>query len=258
MDCYNCGATLNRKTRSAEHILPRSIGGTRIAYNLLCKSCNEQFGRTIDQELASKLTRFYTLLHPEEAALPSAIVSGNRKDGKITLHEKHIVQVKKNRSFTGSKEYFRAIAKICLNYYLSKGYPKQYCETIKSFIRNGDPDNIFQYYAPVTGSVHNLAENEVSHLLHIHGNKQSGLLFAYIELFNMQNLIFIFSMEYEDSDINVTYCRDVITNEELLKEVKFGHTRQQLEQPGLSSSAMEERLFPRFERLLRIINAGNM
>ncbi|WP_164735412.1 HNH endonuclease [Pseudoflavitalea rhizosphaerae] len=253
MDCYNCGATLNRKTRSAEHILPRSIGGKRIAYNLLCKSCNELFGRTIDQELASKLTRFYTLLHPEEAALPSAIVSGNRKDGKIALHEKFIAQVKKNRSFAGNKDYFRAIAKTCLNYYLSKGYPKQYCETIKAFIRNGTPDDIYQYYAPVTGSVHQLAENEVSHVLHIHGDKRSGLLYAYIELFNMQNLIFIFSMDYDDREIDITYCRDVITNEELTKEIKLPLTRQELEHLAASSAIMEEKLFPRFERLLRII-----
>ncbi|QEC44449.1 HNH endonuclease [Pseudobacter ginsenosidimutans] len=253
MDCYNCGATLNRKTRSAEHILPRSIGGKRIAYNLLCKSCNEQFGRTIDNELASRLTRFYTLLNSGEPVLPATNVSGNRKDGKIALHEKFIARVKKNRSFAGSKDYFRAIAKICLNYYLSKGYPKQYCETIKAFIRSGTPDNIFQYYAPESVSIHQLSENEVSHVLHIHGNKQSGLLYAYIELFNMQNLIFIFSMEYDERDIDVTWCRDVITNADLTKDVQLHLTREQLEHPGMSSADMEERLFPRFERLLRII-----
>lgn len=258
MDCYNCGAILNRKTRSAEHIIPRSIGGKRIAYNLLCKACNEEFGRTIDNELASKLTRFYTLLHPDEAALPSAAVSVNRKDGKIALHEKFIAQVKKNRSFDGSNNYFRAIAKICLNYYLSKGYPKQYCETIKAFIRNGHPNNIFQYYAPETGGIHQLAENEVSHVLHIHGSKESGILYAYIELFNMQNLLLILSMDYDGREINVTYCKDVITNEELSKTINLELTREQLEHPGESVAVVEAKLFPRFERLLRIIEARNI
>jgi hypothetical protein len=253
MDCYNCGTILNRKTRSAEHILPNSIGGKRKAYNLLCKACNEKFGRSIDNELASKLTRFYTLLIAEEPAAKTNALSGNRKDGKIAAHERFLVSIKMNKTFSGSAGYFQAIAKICLNYYLSKGYPKQYCETIKAFIRGEHTGRLFHYYAPEQGNIHELADNEVSHLLHIHGSKTTGLLYAYIELFNMQNLIFIFTMNYEGKDIDVTYCRDVIKNEELSKKISLGLTRDQLEKMEITSAAMEERLFPRFERLLRII-----
>ncbi len=57
-----------------------------------------------------------------------------------------------------------------------------------------------------------------SHVLYIHGDADSGALYAYIELFNMQNLIFIFTMDYDGKDIDVTYCRDIMKDEELSKK----------------------------------------
>lgn len=257
MDCYNCGATLNRKTRSAEHILPNSIGGKRKAFNLLCKTCNEKFGRSIDNDLASKLARFYTLLNSEGPAPKTNTTPGARKDGKIAAHDRFIASVKKDRTFAGSTRYFQAIAKICLNYYLSKGYPRQYCETIRSFIRGENADHIYQYYAPEHKAVHDPGENEVSHILHIRGSKESGILYAYIELFNMQNLVFIFSLDYDGEELNATYCRDIIKNEEPVKNIQLNLTREQLENPELSSVEMEVRLFPRFERLMHIIQSNN-
>lgn len=254
MDCYNCGIILNRKTRSAEHILPNSIGGKRKAYNLLCKTCNEMFGRTIDNALASKLTRFYTLLTSADTTPSHSPSSVKKKDGNTASHNRFLVSVKNNRSFSGNEAYFRSIAKICLNYYLTKGYSREYCKAVKTFIRGENQERIHYYYAPENEIIHPLAENEVSHILHLHGNKEAGILYAYIELFNMQNLIVIFTMDYDGEDIDVTYCRDVITNEEMPKKIELGLTRHQLERLSETSQTMEGRLFPRFERLLQIIH----
>lgn len=253
MDCYNCGTTLNRKTRSAEHILPNSIGGKRIAFNLLCKNCNEQFGRTIDNELASKLARFSSLLNTNTRAAENA-TPGSRKDGNKAAHARFIDEVKSTHSFSGSAGYFRAIAKICLNYYLTKGYSRLFIDAISSFIRGENHQLVYYYYAPENNVVHQPAQNEVSHLIHLHGSKTSGLLYAYVELYNMQNLIYIFTSGYDGEDIHVTYCWDVIRNEELIKKISIDLTRDQLLQPAQSSAAMEKRLFPRFERVLQLIN----
>ena len=97
----------------------------------------------------------------------------------------------------------------------------------------------------------------MSHILHIRGSKASGILYAYIELFNMQNLVFIFSLDYDGEELNVTYCRDIIKNEELIKNIQLDLTREQLEHPELSSAEMEARLFQRFERLMHIIQSSN-
>ena len=249
MDCYNCGTTLNRKTRSAEHILPNSIGGKRKAYNLLCKTCNEQFGRSIDHELASKLARFYSLLQSEAPAAPS-----DKKDGNIAAHDRFIAAVKKNRSFSANPAYFRSIAKICLNYYLSKGYSRDYCQTIKAYIRGEHADPICFYYIPDKEVLSSPpGEDTVTHLLHLYGNKDAGVLYAYIELFNMQNLVVIFSMNYDGKDINATYCRDVIRNEEIPQSLQWHLNQEQLQQLAARSADAELRLYARFERILRII-----
>ena len=253
MECYNCGATLNRKTRSAEHILPNSIGGKRKAYNLLCKTCNEMFGRTIDNELASKLAPIYSLLVSGEQPLKPNTSFLFKNDGTPIAYDRFLSSIKTNRAYSGNAGYFRSIAKICLNYYLSKGYSRQYIEPIKTFINGGNTDHIVHYYVPANKPLHILAENEVSHILHLHGSKESGILYAYIELFNMQNLVVVFSMDYDGKDIDVTYCRDLITNEEPSKKIVLSLTREQLEELGGLAAEMEARLKPPFERLLGII-----
>lgn len=205
------------------------------------------FGRTIDNELASKLNRFYSLLTSEEtASLPGA-----RKDGNKAAHDRFIAEVKRTKSFSGSPGYFRSIAKICLNFYLTKGYSRQYCEAIKAYIRGENTDHICFYYAPENETIHQPAENEVSHILHVHGSKRSGVLYAYIELFNMQNLIIIFTRDYDGNEIDITYCRNVISGEEPSKKIALGLTKTQLEGLPGSSATMETRLYPRFERLLQ-------
>ncbi|KAA2239897.1 HNH endonuclease [Chitinophaga agrisoli] len=234
MQCYSCNTTLNRRNKSIEHIIPNAIGGKRKAYNLLCKTCNEAFGQTIDNVLAAQLGRFGYLLnipldrgtHPATAPTQTPWVNPTHP------------------------AYYRAIAKICLNYYLSKGYPRQYCEQVKAFVKGEHTKPVAFYYFPD----HIVPETEeVSHIIHLHGNNKTGVLYAYIELFNMQQLVVIFSMAYEGEDIDVTYCRDVVKGEERTASIRLGLTRQQLESLPSSSTAMEERMSLRYQRLLTII-----
>ncbi len=234
MQCYSCNVTLNKRNKSVEHIIPNAIGGKRKAYNLLCKSCNEHFGKTIDNVLAAQLGRFGFLLnipldrgaHPATAPTHAPWVSPE------------------------NPAYQRAIAKICLNYYLSKGYPRQYTEHVKAFVKGEHTGPVAFYYCPD----HTIAEKEeVSHIIHLHGTKATGVLYAYIELFNMQQLIVVFSTQYEGQDINVTYCRDVVKGEERAINIQLGLTRQQLER--LPYANMDERMALQHKRLLTIIAA---
>lgn len=53
MNCYNCNCSLNKRTKSIEHIIPNAIGGTLKSDRLLCRQCNNEFGLTIDAALAN-------------------------------------------------------------------------------------------------------------------------------------------------------------------------------------------------------------
>ena len=69
----------------------------------------------------------------------------------------------------------------------------------------------------------------------------------------MQNLVVIFSKEYDGKDNNATCSRDIIKSEETNRDVSLNLKREQIEKLENSSAAMEEKLFPRFEILLQII-----
>lgn len=231
MNCYNCGVILNRKNRSVEHIINASIGGFKKGYNLLCQDCNKEFGRTIDKELGKQLGVFGRLLDiPLDRGVHSAYTSVDKaKPDGIN--------------------YYRAVVKICLNYYLSKGYPKEYCDSVKAFVRGDSTVPIYHYYLPADVSPE---DGEVSHIIHLRGDKEIGVLYAYIELFNMQNMIVIFSMDYTGDAINVTYCRDVVQNKELSKNISLPLLRPALEALQHASPAMASAV--RYERLMEIIS----
>lgn len=241
MTCYNCGTTLNQKNRSAEHIIPNAIGGKKKAYNLLCSACNKHYGQTIDQVLANQLGPFGYLLN-----IP--LDRGGHSEGNANPFE----------GVTGGIDYYRSVAKICLNFYLSKGYPKKYSEKVLAFVKGESKDRIFHYYFPSNGIVHALGEQEVSHIIHLHGDRELGVLYAYIELFNMQNQIIIFSYDYDGNDINVTYCRDVVKNAELTKTIRLRLARHDLENLEYTSAAMGREMEVRLERLMHIINKAQL
>ncbi|MRG44100.1 hypothetical protein GFS24_03195 [Chitinophaga sp. SYP-B3965] len=229
MNCYNCGVILNRKNRSVEHIINASIGGFKKGYNLLCQTCNKEFGKTIDRELVKQLGVFGRLLN---IPLDRGTHSGSVSSDKVIVN---------------SIDYQRAIAKICLNYYLSKGYPKQYCDRVRAFVKGESvAEDILHDYLPLNEEP---SDNEVSHIVHLHGSKDTGVLYAYIELFNMQNKIIIFSMDYTGDDIDVTYCRDVVRNVELPRKMDFKLSRNDLE--GLKDVVVSNF---RYERLMKIID----
>lgn len=222
MNCYNCGVIMNRKNRSVEHIINASIGGFRKGYHLLCASCNKEFGRTIDLELGRQLGVFGRLLN----------IPLDRGEHSLSTE-------------IGVINCDRAIAKICLNYYLSKGYPKEYIGLVRDFVRGGG-EPVSCYYLP---SVDIHAAGEVSHIIHLHGG--GGVLYAYIELFNMLNRVVVFSMDYAGEDIHVTYCRDVVLNKELARSITFQLGRKELEELKVAPAASDVR----YARLMKIIES---
>ena len=243
MICYYCGVTLNKKNKSVEHVIPNAIGGKKKAYNLLCQSCNMGFGQTIDYVLAKQLGRFGYLLN-------IALDRGEHKKFPTTDHTTFPFEM-----IPCGIDYYRAIAKIALTYYLSRGHQRQYCNKVKAFVKGESKEPIFHYYFPSNEVVHPLEEDEVSHVIHICGSKEIGALYAYVELFNMENIIIIFSMDYDGEEINDTYSRDVIKNIDLVKNIELRLARHHLEHLQNTGTEMRRKLIVRSERLLGIIES---
>ncbi|RFS26757.1 HNH endonuclease [Chitinophaga silvatica] len=153
----------------------------------------------------------------------------------------------------GGKDCDRSIVKICLNYYLHRGYPDCYCVNAKNFVSGISNNKIAFYYYPTNEIIHQLGPDEVSHIIHIRGSREIGVLYAYIELFNMRNMIVFFDLNYNGDDIIDTYCHDVIKSEDLNKSINLRLLKHHLESLPYDSAKMVIRQDLRHERLMSII-----
>jgi hypothetical protein len=155
----------------------------------------------------------------------------------------------------GGKDFFRAIAKISLNYYIRRGYEKAFCSKVIAFVK-GEINNDLAYFyfpSPVHYQVHDLGNDEVSHIIHIRGDQNSRILYAYVELFNCQNVLIIYDMNYTGPAINDTYAFDLMTGKEIIKEVTIKLGRHHFEILDLIAMDAGKEHVAKFNRLERII-----
>ncbi|MCG6154152.1 HNH endonuclease [Leptospira bandrabouensis] len=81
--CYICNNEINERNQSKEHILPNSIGGRLKSLDLLCRTCNSDFGAKSDAELARQLNFICNVLNIErEQGEPQPIIVENKKTGE--------------------------------------------------------------------------------------------------------------------------------------------------------------------------------
>jgi|GEM_PF-2114425 len=129
----------------------------------------------------------------------------------------------------GGIPYLRGVAKMALNYYLHRGYNKSHATKIIDFVKVGTGDVPVYFYAPSNFEAHTVEQDEVSHIIHIRGSKQYKMLYAYVELFNLQSVLIPFDMEYDGDEINDTYAYDLLNNQVMDKKVLLKLTRQHLQ-----------------------------
>lgn len=89
-NCYKCGVEITAKNSSIEHIIPNAVGGRLKSSELLCKSCNKEFGNETDSYIGSKIP-FTLLLNIKRDRGKPYRLEGWDSDGRefhINLNEK--------------------------------------------------------------------------------------------------------------------------------------------------------------------------
>ncbi|TPW27792.1 HNH endonuclease [Martelella alba] len=80
--CIFCKARLDEKT-SPEHILLQSLGGRKTTTEVICSSCNNSFGSSIDSALAKSVEPFRNIANFKSGnRRPAPSISGIEAEGK--------------------------------------------------------------------------------------------------------------------------------------------------------------------------------
>lgn len=316
-NCYRCGVVLYNKNNSKEHVIPNSLGGRLSFYDLICKACNDEFGKTIDAELfdqigfaadaigvirdrpkpnikiilrsisglevsvGSKLIpkpKLYMKIPGKAEIVLEAkddddlkrLARKKQKELEVEygefltrvieeppaterLHFTNSVSTKVGEIGFGGHEYFRAIGKIMLNFYLAKtklSPPKRLIDYVCG--RLSKNDQIFLYH-PSHYSVHEIGLKEISHVIYLQGDPEMGLVYCYVELFNFQKFLAIIDPEYMGAPFNLTYCYDLIEGKEISKVINININKYNLQDLKFifrSHLTQMERTFHAFEKKL--------
>ena len=278
--CYICKEKLDEINKSKEHIIPNSIGGKLKSNNLLCKTCNSQFGDSLDNILTKQFKVICNFLNikrnrgknqdivafNEEGAefdypadpnqsgrLRKPHISVKKEDDgkikfsvfiqnkeqiysiikkiendypnhKIENKEKVVKQAMESceynmpgslttESFVGNPEFFMALHKILINFFIYKTGDFEHIEHLINKLKNNDfnLDNVF-YYVPEKIEKNTRLRN-IKHQLVIISDKRTKKLYGYIELFSVYRYIIVLNENYNENH-HFSYTHNVITGEE--------------------------------------------
>jgi len=127
----------------------------------------------------------------------------------------------------GGKESFKAVCKCAINYYIYKDGDISYIKHLIPNIKNNDDDVTFvnMHYQK---DLYALDNNESTHIIHIIGNPDEKILFAYIDYFNVHKYLVLLNDNYNGKIMNETYCFNLLTGKEIRKRININYTKNQV------------------------------
>lgn len=127
-----------------------------------------------------------------------------------------------------------------------------------AFIKGELKDYPHYYYFPSTYNTHELQDDEASHILYLRGDLKNGVLYAYIELFNFENALIIFDMDYKGVDFEDTYALDTLSGKTIDKKITIRLTRNHFEALALISDNFYAQYVNGYNRILKLIESRQL
>lgn len=124
---------------------------------------------------------------------------------------------------------FKSLVKIAVNYYIFSRNEKDEVNHLFNYLKGLEELKIGKHYYP-ENSIYIQEEKEVIHLIHLVGDKNRNLLYAFIELFSSYSFIILLSTEYQGKEFASTYCYDVIENKKIEKKVSLNISKDEMDQ----------------------------
>jgi hypothetical protein len=121
------------------------------------------------------------------------------------------------------------------------------------FIKGQPKNEVVFFYYPTRYKIHDLKVDEISHIVHIKADNECKVLYAYIELMNMENFIVVFNRNYEGAEFHKTYCFDLDTRQIINKEITIRLSCGHFEDLDIISKSHEKNHAAKFQRITKLI-----
>jgi len=184
-------------------------------------------GKIIKKEIYPKTEKEFNRLKKQQEK------SLKKKFGNIQFEEREeynenklLFSTKENPKAIGGREFFQAICKIAVNFFIFNGGDKSKVVDIVDFILDkNELKNAIFYYPDI--DVIKRENDEIEHHILIRGDKQKRILYGYVELFSSHCVLIKFSESYSGNDLKMQYSYDLITGEEISKDIQIQLSREQ-------------------------------
>lgn len=126
----------------------------------------------------------------------------------------------------GGNEVFRAVCKCATNFFVySKGDPQEIKHLIPYIKGDEEKEVVWMHYQD---HLYDLSPEESSHIIHLVGKEDEGILYCYVDYFNTYKYIVLLSDNYKGRDMRETYAFDLINAVPIQKEVSMDYDRTTL------------------------------
>lgn len=150
-------------------------------------------------------------------------------------------------------EVSRVQCKTAINFFIYSGGDSEYVEDAIKYAQGENiyPERTFHFYPP--DSFHEIEANEVSHVLYVHGNPDEGILYCYIEYFNLYQTLVKLNDNYNGPAIKATYAYDVLKRTKLVKEFDLPLTKETYQDLFFSDDVLVKQFISKRDRLYKIL-----
>jgi hypothetical protein len=139
--------------------------------------------------------------------------------------KKLLFSTEKNPITIGGNDFFRAICKIVVNFYISQGGILNQVSGLIDFISNNNNVAKSIFYYPDL-EILQREPDEIAYIIYIQGDSKEKIAYSYIELFSSHCIWVNIDENYKGVDFEFKYCYDLINEKEIQKKLDLQFTTE--------------------------------
>ncbi|MCT3672560.1 HNH endonuclease [Elizabethkingia meningoseptica] len=129
----------------------------------------------------------------------------------------------------GGESFFRAIAKIFVNFYLVSGGNQIYINNVISYIKGDIIIDKVWYNYEVDNENLLVKKDHVYHFIKIVGDTEEKILYGYIELFGAHKFLILLNNNYDGEYFSQQYFYDLLRKEIIHNDVNLNYSSSEIE-----------------------------